>query len=405
MTATVSDLVAPIAGYARRLHRVIGDGHHVASPLGAWLLLALAGPASEGQQRATLAKVLGCEIELAARTAAELLTSPHPLVAAAAAVWSHPGAVSQAWLTGLPATVQTGAVPDQAGADAWARRHSLGLIEKFPIAMSDAVYLVLATALATRVSWEHPFELAPASALGPASPWAGRLSRVLSAPAGHEVLIAVTPEAGDVAMHIASARGGLRVASVAAAPGVPPAGVLAAAYRIGCSRVAGVPVEQRSLFDLPLGESPLWTLREQIARAGRAERCTAVLPAWSARSDHDLGHPDLGFGAAKEALVGAQDPWQARQSAMARYSRTGFEAAAVTGLAAMLSMRAPGRVLARIADLRFAHPYAVVAVAEQGQYDHQAGAIRRGSWHGLPVFSAWVADPEEAAGQDDGQPA
>lgn len=70
---------------------------------------------------------------------------------------------------------------------------------------------------------------------------------------------------------------------------------------------------------------------------------------------------------------------------MARYSRTGFEAAAVTGMgvqAAMMGQRAPG--LLREAVLRFGHPYAVVAVCQDGR------------WDGLPVFSAWITSPSSA---------
>src|SRR5450755_429999 len=185
MTTTMPDLAGPIARYARRLHDVIGDGHHVASPLGAWLLLALACPASTGDDRAMLTEVLGCDADQAARTAADLLTSPHPLVAAAAAVWSESGMVNAEWLAGLPAAVETGALPDQAGMDRWAREHTFGLIERFPIQADPDIYVILASALATRVSWECPFEVAPASALGPATPWAKRLTRVLRAPRHH----------------------------------------------------------------------------------------------------------------------------------------------------------------------------------------------------------------------------
>jgi len=43
MVVAVTDTAAAVARYAGRLHRVAGEGHHVASPLGAWLLLALCG--------------------------------------------------------------------------------------------------------------------------------------------------------------------------------------------------------------------------------------------------------------------------------------------------------------------------------------------------------------------------
>jgi hypothetical protein len=76
----------------------------------------------------------------------------------------------------------------------------------------------------------------------------------------------------------------------------------------------------------------LWEITEHpdpdIDPGGRAERCTAVLPAWSAQSVHDLTRdPDLGFSAAAATLADliGLDPsvCQARQAAAARYNRTG----------------------------------------------------------------------------------
>ncbi len=168
-------------------------------------------------------------------------------------------------------------MPSQAGLDAWARDHTFGLIDKFPI-QADEVYLVLASALATKVSWQVPFDLTSASALGTGSPWAGRLERVLRTPArprGHSQFIAATQQAGDVIVHIAAAAGGLEVVSVAAMPEVQPGHVLAAAYEIGSAHAAGLPIERRDLASLPLGEGPLWLVREVTATA---DSCSAVLP-------------------------------------------------------------------------------------------------------------------------------
>ena len=61
-------------------------------------------------------------------------------------------------------------------------------------------------------------------------------------------------------------------------------------------------------------------------------------------------------------------------------------------MAVLLSMPPPPRDgVLREAELRFGHPYAVVAVATQ------RGGAAPGPWHGLPVFSAWVADAVDAA--------
>jgi hypothetical protein len=401
---TATDVVTPLARYARRFHAIAGSHHHVASPLGAWLLLALCAPASDGETRDLLNATLGCDARDAAELAAGLLASPHPLVAAAAGVWHRDGALSGAqarWMAGLPADVQTGPLTSQAALDDWARRHTFGLIERFPIDLDESIYLVVATALATRVSWERPFDLAPASALGPSSPWATELSRVLRTPEGpgHEQFVAATRAAGDVAVHAAWARDGLLVTSVAAAPGVPAGDVLAAAYELAPALATGRSVARRSLFDLPLGEGPLWSVSETTAPiqsgAAREERCTAALPAWTARSEHDLRDPELGFEAAARALAPG-DRWEARQAAMASYTRVGFEAAAVTALAVALAaaIHVPRTGLVRTAELRFGHPFAVVAVTAD-----RPGPGRPpvpSPWSGLPVFSAWVAQPEDA---------
>ncbi len=393
MVASTGRAVADcVARYAARLQAFIGTRHHVASPLGCWLLLALAGPASTGPDREALADVLGCDIDVAATAAAELLAGPHPLVASAAAVWTAAGAPLDdkfdRWQAGLPTGVSTGPLPDQAGLDNWARERTFGLIDHFPITRTPDEYLVLASALATKVSWQVPFELAPARALGAGSPWSGQLSRVLRTPdsgdpAAHDSFVATTTDAGDVAVDVARARGGLIVVSLIAQPEVPAGKVLAAAHRIGCAYAVGSPVPRREVASLPLGDSSLWLVREE--KSADPDTCKALLPAWSARSDHDLSDPALGFAAAKSALAPGSGRWQARQSAMAKYTRTGFEAAAVTGVAAFLVARPAGT--RRVAELRFGHPYAVVAVT----------LAANGPWHGMPVFSAWVAEPEEPA--------
>ena len=395
-TLTATDVAAPVASYAQRLHATAGARHHVASPLGAWLLLALCATASEGQSREILNASLGCGPADAAELAGALLASQNPVVPAAAAAW-HRGELTgtaQRWQAGLPPDVESGPLPGQAAVDDWARRHTFGLIEGLPLQPGPPLRLLVATVLATRVSWAKPFDLASGSALGPLSPWAGGLRQVLRTPDddSHDQFIASTAAAGDVAMHTAWASGGgLSVTSVAAAPDVPPGQVLAAAYELAPAVVSRRGVSRRSLFDLPLGDGPLWSIAERHgavkSASGREEHCTAVLPAWSARSELDLAAPGLGFDAAMAALAPG-DPWQAGQAAMARYTRVGFEAAAASFAAASMAMQVPRKGIVRTAELRFGHPYAVVAVA--------ADWAGHGPWHGLPVFSAWVAKPQDA---------
>ncbi|MBM0280001.1 hypothetical protein JM949_34985, partial [Micromonospora sp. STR1s_6] len=218
---------------------------------------------------------------------------------------------------------------------------------------------------------------------------------------GHRCAIIATARAGDVIVHAAPAQptegAGLVVLSVAAAPQVPPAEVLAVGYDLSASAADDTELPgSRSLFDLPLGAAPLWTVREERARTrardGREERHHAVLPCWSARNEHDLSAPTLGFPAASAVLAKTLAlpvrAFEARQTAVARFDRYGFEAAAVTGMFGVTSL--PPEGLVRTAELRFGHPYAVLAVATDSRADGGTGP-----WHGVPVFSAWVAEPEE----------
>ena len=385
----VAELTAAVSGYAERFHAPAGSTHHVASPLGGWLLLALAAPAAAGKERTQLEEVLGVPVDLAAEAADRLLGDPHPVVASAAAAWHQRAIESNAlrgWLAGLPEAVERGDVPTQAAADAWARRRTNGMIEEFPMRITPLVVLVLASALATKVSWQRPFEIVPAASLGP-SPWATALQRVLRSPeSGHDCYIAQTERAGRVAVHTARAEAGLAVTSAIADRGVATGDVLAAAHQAAARSAA-----RTSLFDLPLGESPLWSITESVShRGGQQEDCVAVLPAWSARSDHELaGVAGLGFDEAASALIAllpkGDYEYEARQSAYAGYSREGFEAAAVTAVGILLAAFG-GDGVKRTATLRFGHPYAVVATVESDD----------SPWDGLPVFSAWVAEPEDA---------
>ena len=125
-----------------------------------------------------------------------------------------------------------------------------------------------------------------------------------------------------------------------------------------------------------------------------------MLPVWSAQTRIELGDiAGSGAAAALQTLAELMEPQlpvrkSAVQVARAAYSRTGFEAAAVSAMGVFTTSFAPRNEpgVHRHALLRFGHPYAVVALALDGR----AGGA--GPWQGIPVFSAWVAEPQEPAG-------
>ena len=366
--STRSRMAAPIRAYAARFHAALGDRHHIASPLGAWLLLALCAPASTGRAREQLTDVLGMDIDAAFALASQLIDRPHPAVPTALGVWTRDGLESAAfarWLSWLPVRTARGAMPTQAELDEWVRRESLGVLERSAATVHPLTVLLLVSVLATRVKWMQPFDVEPADALGEASAWSHRLSRVLTShDAGpHGELICGTGRVGDVAVHVARAHGGVDVVSVIAEADVPPRDVLDAAHEIAIAIANDEPLARRSLFELPIGETARWTIVEQeIASAdpdARLESYRSVLPAWSATASLSLDDPALGFAMAADALeellgervVGRE----VIHSVRARYSRTGFEAAAETSMTffGMSQFGVQNRGLLRRAVLRF----------------------------------------------------
>ena len=396
MTATPVALPAAVSEYATRLHRAIGSAHHVASPLGAWLVLALTATAARNGSREPLADALGCPLDEAAATARTLLSAPHPAVALAAAAWHAVDTDElRAWLDGL-AGVEVGPVPAHDAADAWARERTGGLITHFPADLDGDTLLVLASAVACRIDWAVPFDLAdPATALaiGPSPGFAGVHPLLRTPPEAARHAIVDTAN-GLVAVHAAPSRDlDMLVVSVIADPSVAPDVVIAHAHAAAVALARDAqPDGVQSLFDLPLGRAHSWTLSETATVGGSdQQRYSSILPAWSAESTHDLTGVD-GFPQAAAVLDALLPPdarraaMQARQVALARYTRTGFEAAAVTAMAMRAAAMRPREARLRTAAIEFTRPYAVVAVA----------VAERGSpWAGLPLFSAWVTQADE----------
>lgn len=363
------ELAASVTGYAHRFVAVHGDAHSISSPLGAWLVIAIGVQAAAGSVRSELEELLGLDAAAARAAVDDLLRHPPRAVRTALAAWTRE---AKPWIEGLPPAVERGDVPGQPDLDAWARDRTDGLIDRFPISDPASIEILLASALATRVSWLRPFGLVRAGDAG--TPWRGAVTQVLSDADATGALI--DTGVGTVGVHTAEASG-LRVVSVIADSAAAPADVLGAAHDIATGR-GGPP---RPLADFPLVDRGYYSIGEEKRPGGDAYR--AYLPAWAAASDHDLmADPTLGFGAVGRGVAGGSGrAVDATQCAVARYGQFGFDAAAITTVAVRSAFVRPRSV--RVATLRFGHPYAVVAITTDGP------------WRGMPVFAAWVAEPSE----------
>jgi hypothetical protein len=343
---------------------------------------------------------------------ARFLDAPPPALHSALALW-----VSQAdltsplveWSATLPSQVGRGPIPSQARADAWADENTLGLIKNFPIVITGLTRLILASALATKVSWATPFELVPASEhLPSSSPWFGRVEQVLLDEVGSRNMVATTQCAGIVAVHFAQAVENLAVVSVSADPSVERSRVMEAAYDVvSLCRRGNLDSIRCSLFELPQGCGHSWNLSESEVRTHeqgeqKEKVASSVLPAWTITSLLDLKSSQVfGVDSALDSLLELIGPspegdvMEGMQAAVASYTPAGFEAAAISTM--LLETRSVGprnRGVQRSAALCFDHPFAAVAMSASELELGWVGAGQSETYC-LPLFSAWVATPSE----------
>ncbi len=413
-----ASLAALIDAFGRRVCPAVleqHDGNSIASPLGIWLLLAACSSGASDGDRDALEEALGCTTSEAVDLLGRFLDHPPPAVHTGLALWVRDSEITPAlldWNTMFPPQIERGDLASQTDADAWADRHTLGLIKRFPMPIGRLTRLILVSAIATKVSWETPFEVVDAGkCLRASSPWRGSVSRVLLARETRTpMMLAATEAAGVVAVHLALAKEDLAVLSVAAAPEVERRLVFEAAYEIAARyRDDDLASARCSLFDLPLGSGHSWELTEREVRthvAGeRSEEVeSAVLAAWHVQCELDLKASEL-FSAelalrALIELIGPHpegDRTDAIHSAIASYTPTGFEAGALTALALETTglTRPMGTGLERSARLYFDHPYAALALAGSRSDFHRSRAGHTDMF-GLPLFSAWIDTPEEA---------
>jgi hypothetical protein len=277
------------------------------------------------------------------------------------------------------------------------------MINEFPLQIERLTRLVLASALAADITWAVP--LGTTDDLG--GEFGSIIAHALTLRFGTQ-LVAETDAAGLVAVAAPRASSALDVLSVIAAPNVTPADVDTAAHQVA----AMLRGDERAAYRVPVEEltdGHAWTVTDRREQRFGGPSVLAEwhsrLPAWSATSDHDLMTAP-GVQPVFDALTGFARPedlpvdFSAKQTAVASYSKTGFKAAAVTAMAmragSVPPMPEPHEVLVRRIELRFNRSHAVLACAAQDEGPQ--------AWRGVPVFSAWITEPEESAAEEPGPP-
>ncbi|MFJ6048518.1 serpin family protein [Streptomyces sp. NPDC092307] len=370
------------------------DSGTVFAASGVWPLLALLADGAGGPARAELEEALGIPAEAAAEAARELLAASADVrgLQAATGLWARAEVpLEEVWSAKLPAGAR-GALSGEPLADAkvldaWAAERTGGLIEHVPVSWPEDTRLVLASALALRVRWTEPFQEAPVAMTE--GPWARRILRRLSRTtrSPDEVRVAHGPAGAVTVLEVAGTED-VDVHLLLGEPQTPSRSVL----ETGLAAVTGAAPSQPG-SELPDGTPGPGLTTRTVDSPFPVDLLQVRTVAFSLFSEHDLlDHaPLFGLDTARDEDFAhfpgiSSEPLavgSGRQSAMARFHATGFEAAAVTAVAARPGAGAPPRVRHRVrrAEVRFDRPFGFLAVHRDTR---------------LVLAAGWVTDPETA---------
>ena len=375
--AAISPAVQAANSLTARWCTRLGADDFVLSGAGLWPLLALLASAADETASAELAAALGRPADTAQQEALELIDVLRSGVSTTAALglWTRKGIpLHEVWAAGLPEGL-VGTLTDQAALDQWASDETDGLIDKFPLALTPDILLVLASALAARVKWREPFESYPRDRnWESAQPDQQQLSRTtydlgIAAVLDGTVTRVVVEGDGDVDVHLLIGE-------------QQPADVLA----VGLRELSGE--AQVCLASDLDGGGPGLTVRRVLSSRPRETVCLA-LPSFEITAKHDLmKHLDLfGLRSLSESdtshlsLLSPVPLSVSRgvQNVLARFFAEGFEAAAVTAFDMTLGSAPPQEryEITRV-DVTFDRPFGFIAVHRPSR---------------LAVVAGWVSSP------------
>ncbi|WP_425424209.1 proteinase inhibitor I4 serpin [Streptomyces chattanoogensis] len=355
-----------------------------------WPLLAFLAHAADGPARAELEDATGLPAAEAAGAARGFLEALGSIrgTRAALGLWTRAALPLHArWTSQLPAgtagTFTGDPAADRKCLDAWAERHTGGLIRSMPVVLDEDTELVLAAAQTVRTRWLRPFhetEMVPDS-----GPWQGRyllgLCRTTSLP--DRVAVAETPS-GPVTVLKVLGDTGVDVHLVMGTPDMTPSQVLC--NGIGTLSAIGAPVPGDRL---PFGEAgPGLRVSTERSRTPEPVLDVRTVP-FRLEADHDLlERPALfGLSAAMDRSRGhfpevSPEPLaigSARQASLSVFDAEGFESASVTAFGALAAgVPPPPRYTVRRIEAVFDRPFGFLTVHRTSR---------------LVMAAGWVAEP------------
>lgn len=357
-----------------------GDSNVVGSPLGSWLLVASVASTldfgNDPSLKVETEKCLHMSIEEAREAATAILGQYREL-----------NYVSQAWtipdLNSLPAVKKwveanalipvEGNIPSQEQINKWAATNTNDLIKEFPAQMNDDTLVVIANIIYSKLNWKTKFVAVPAT--DAMKSW--EVETVLSANATNDVLFAKDENNDVFAVYSVKATGDKETVSL----------VTCLSREADPKQLMGVLANLESLDKVSPNDELLLTFSSEMYKVKEVRRGStptvieATVPAWDAESSHGLlekksmGYHEL-FRAFSEGSVGgfAAD---AKQVAVAKFDKEGFEAAALTAMV-MARSAMPSMVTQTIYELNFTKPFVFVSYIQD-----------------LPIFSGYICKAKE----------
>ncbi|MDX6291539.1 MAG: hypothetical protein QOH50_614 [Kribbellaceae bacterium] len=392
-----ADVVQAVNELTSRWVRTLPAGNTVVSGLGLWPLLAMLATAADEPGRSELAAAAGVDPAVAADKAVDLIATIDGSadLHAALGIWVHEQLkLSESFDSVVPAPL-TGTLTgdlsrDKAKLDAWANDHTDGLIRKMPLEVTPDLAVVLASALSLRTTWVRPFKEQIKSVYD--GPWAGgswhwldRSDRDLDA-----VRLYDDPAAGALSVITVQGDADVDVLLGVGAPRAAQSDVLA-----GLLAASAQPQGGRSGAQLVRAGQPGQTVAPGVTvgtTTSPVPELKLSLPSFAVEVEHDLlaqrelfGLSTVSTDPGRSGHFSAISPeplvvGQAKQTVLARFFATGFEAAAVTAMGMMLTSM-PTRQERRL-DVDLNRPFAFVAL-------HRATR--------LPIVAGWIAHPTEPA--------
>ena len=380
---------------ARWIQSCDGESSVFCAP-SAWPLLALLAHAAQGPGRAELANAVGlppADSRAAALEIMELLRGM-AAVRSALGVWAgEQFPLDPAWVSGLPpeavGSITGNPVVDMPVLDDWARQNTDGLIDRTPVETNHDTLVLLAAAMSVRTRWLQPFTDNGRPGTFAAGPWKGRRYHGLSRETGAlDHVTVTTTQQGKITCLGLLGDHDITVYLVIGEKRRPAAHVLQG----GLVALSG---RGRHGGELHIGDTAPGLTVEWATDFTSADRLLALVPRFRVEASHDLlKRPEIfGLRTVTDVTRGhfpamSRHPLAvcaAMQNAVAHFTAKGFEAAAVTALAAMPAGMPSQK--AKQVRVTFDRPFGFYAA-------HYPS--------GLILAAGWAAEPEDAGEGPDG---